>query len=75
MRLLCLAVLSLLMTACGPADRARLAVPELTRLPPGELRHVPPGEVLQNGYPATPVPRLARFPQGFSIMTRQVSQA
>jgi formylglycine-generating enzyme required for sulfatase activity len=75
MRLLCLAALSLLMTACGPADRARLAVPELTRLPPGELRHVPPGEVLQNGYPATPVPRLARFPHGLSIMTRQVSQA
>lgn len=75
MRFLSIAVLSLLTAACGPADRARLDLPELTRLPAGELRHLPPGEVLQDGYPATPVPRLARFPKGFSIMTRQVSQA
>lgn len=75
MRFLSIAVLSLLTAACGPADPARSDLPELTRLPPGELRHLPPGEVLQDGFPATPVPRLARFPKGFSIMTRQVSQA
>lgn len=69
------AVLSLSMTACGPVDRARMALPALTQLPPGEVRYRPPGEVLENGYPATPTPRLARFPNGLSIMTRQVSQA
>lgn len=69
------AVLLLLVSACGPEDRARIALPELTRLPPGEVRYRPPGEVLENGYPATPTPRLARFANGLSIMTRQVSQA
>jgi formylglycine-generating enzyme required for sulfatase activity len=69
------AAISLLLTACGPADRARLALPELTRLPPGEVTHQPPGEALRNGYPVTPAPVTTRHPRGVAIMTRQVSQA
>lgn len=75
MRFPLIVLASLLLTACGPGDRARLALPELTRLPPGEVRYVPPGEALRNGYPVTPAPKLVRYPKGFSIMTRQVSQA
>lgn len=69
------AAISLLLTACGPADRARLALPELTRLPPGEVTHQPPGEALRNGYPVTPAPVTTRHPRGVAIMTRQVSQS
>ncbi|MFD4840977.1 formylglycine-generating enzyme family protein [Achromobacter sp. NPDC058515] len=69
------AAISLLLTACGPADRARSALPDLTRLPPGDVSYQPPGEALRNGYPVTPAPMTARLPQGVSIMTRQVSQA
>jgi formylglycine-generating enzyme required for sulfatase activity len=69
------AAISLLLTACGPADRARVALPELTRLPPGEVSYQPPGEALRNGYPVTPAPMTARHPRGVAIMTRQVSQA
>lgn len=75
MRLLPITVLSVLLTACGPADRARVALPELTRVAPGELRYLPPGQTLRNGYPETPAPVLARHAKGFAIMTRQVSQA
>ncbi|KRC70840.1 hypothetical protein ASE30_14920 [Achromobacter sp. Root83] len=67
--------ISLLLTACGPADRARFALPELTRLPPGEVSFQPPGEALRNGYPVTPAPTIARHARGVAIMTRQVSQA
>ncbi len=70
-----IAAISLLLTACGPADRARFASPDLTRLPPGEISHQPPGEAVRNGYPVTPAPRLVRLPRGVAIMTRQVSQA
>ncbi len=69
------AAISLLLTACGPADRARFASPDLTRLPPGEVSHQPPGEALRNGYPVTPAPLVTRLPRGVAIMTRQVSQA
>ncbi|EHK66524.1 formylglycine-generating enzyme family protein [Achromobacter arsenitoxydans] len=69
------AAISLLLTACGPADRARVALPELTRLPPGEVSYQQPGEALRNGYPVTPAPVTARHTRGVAIMTRQVSQA
>lgn len=69
------AAISLLLTACGPADRARFALPELTRLPPGEVTHQPPGDALRNGYPVTPAPVTTRHTRGVAIMTRQVSQA
>ncbi|MEN4923134.1 SUMF1/EgtB/PvdO family nonheme iron enzyme [Achromobacter spanius] len=69
------AAISLLFTACGPADRARFALPELTRLPPGEVSYQPPGEALRNGYPVTPAPVTSRHKRGVAIMTRQVSQA
>ncbi len=75
MRILPTVIVLLLLTACGPQDGARLALPEITRLPPGEVSYVPPGEALRNGYPATPAPRSARYPDGLAIMTRQVSQA
>lgn len=67
--------MTLLLIACGPADRARFALPDLTRLPPGEVTHQPPGEALRNGYPVTPAPVTIRHPRGVAIMTRQVSQA
>ena len=67
--------MTLLLIACGPADRARFALPDLTRLPPGEVTHQPPGEALRNGYPVTPAPVTTRHPRGVAIMTRQVSQA
>jgi len=67
--------MTLLLIACGPADRARFALPDLTRLPPGEVTHQPPGEVLRNGYPVTAAPVTTRHPRGVAIMTRQVSQA
>jgi len=75
MRILPTVIVSLLLTACGPQDGVRFALPEITRLPPGEVSYVPPGEALRNGYPATPAPRVARYPDGLVIMTRQVSQA
>lgn len=69
------AILSLSLTACGPADRACLALPDLTRLPPGEATHQPPGEALRNGYPVSQAPVTTRHARGVAIMTRQVSQA
>ena len=69
------AILCLSLTACGPADRARLALPDLTRLPPGEATHQPPGEALRNGYPVSQAPVTTRHARGVAIMTRQVSQA
>ncbi|MBO1017000.1 SUMF1/EgtB/PvdO family nonheme iron enzyme [Achromobacter sp. SD115] len=75
MRILPTVIVALLLTACGPQDGARFALPEITRLPPGQVSYVPPGEALRNGYPATPAPRIARYPEGLAIMTRQVSQA
>ncbi|MGB3430861.1 formylglycine-generating enzyme family protein [Achromobacter sp.] len=75
MRILPTVIVSLLLTACGPQEGARFALPEVTRLPPGQVSYVPPGEALRNGYPATPAPRIARYPEGLAIMTRQVSQA
>ena len=47
----------------------------MSRLPPGEVSYTPPGEALRKGYPVTPAPLTARFPNGLAIMTRQVSQA
>lgn len=75
MRILPTVIVALLLTACGPQEGARFALPEITRLPPGQVSYVPPGEALRNGYPATPAPRIARYPEGLAIMTRQVSQA
>ena len=75
MRILPTVIVSLLLTACGPQEGARSALPDITRLPPGQVSYVPPGEALRNGYPATPAPRAARYPDGLAIMTRQVSQA
>ena len=66
-----LALLSL--SACG-GDRSRAPCPD-ERLPPGEVSYTPPGEALRKGYPVTPAPLTARFPNGLAIMTRQVSQA
>lgn len=75
MRILPTAIIALLLSACGPQEGARPALPDVTRLPPGAVSYVPPGEVLRNGYPATPAARIARYPDGLAIMTRQVSQA
>ena len=68
-------VLALLLSlsACG-GDRSRAPAP-MSRLPPGEVSYTPPGEALRKGYPVTPAPLTARFPNGLAIMTRQVSQA
>ena len=61
---------------CPPAAATGPAPPApMSWLPPGEVSYTPPGEALRKGYPVTPAPLTARFPNGLAIMTRQVSQA
>ena len=50
------AVFLVLLTACGPAERARSLSPDVSRLPPGQVAYLPPGETLRNGYPVSPAP-------------------
>ncbi|CUR74933.1 formylglycine-generating enzyme family protein [Achromobacter xylosoxidans] len=69
------AVFLVLLTACGPAERARSLSPDVSRLPPGQVAYLPPGETLRNGYPVSPAPLRAELARGVVIMTRQVSQA